>query len=169
MANTTASTAVPATGEEQKRRSEQQSEEAGRSRNVGPLQTDEGNTTIADTVVQKIAGIATREVPGVYAMGNSGRRALSSISERIPGSQTNVSGGVSVEKGERQTAIDLTIVVEHGASIVDVSKMIRRNVIDSVEEATGLEVIEVNINVTDVHLPEDDQDDAKDSDRGELQ
>lgn len=148
---------VPATGEEQERRAEQHSKETEKAKNVGPLQTDKGNTTIAETVVQKIAGIATREVPGVYAMGSAGRRAFSSLTERIPGSQTNVSGGVSVEKGERQAAIDLTIVVEHDASIVEISQMIRKNVIASVEDATGLEVIEVNINVTDVHLPEDDQ------------
>ncbi|KNH23066.1 alkaline shock protein 23 [Arthrobacter sp. ZBG10] len=159
---------VPATGEEQERRAEQHSKETEKARNVGPLQTDKGNTTIAETVVQKIAGIATREVPGVYAMGSAGRRAFSSLTERIPGSQTNVSGGVSVEKGERQAAIDLTIVVEHDASIVEVSQMIRKNVIASVEDATGLEVIEVNINVTDVHLPEDDQD-KEDSNHKDLQ
>ncbi|WP_026549660.1 Asp23/Gls24 family envelope stress response protein [Arthrobacter sp. Br18] len=158
---------VPATGEEQQRIAEQQAREAQK---VGPLQTEQGNTTIAETVVQKIAGIATREVPGVYAMGSAGRRAFSSLSERIPGSQTNVSGGVSVEKGERQAAIDLTVVVEHDASIVEVSQMIRRNVISSVEDATGLEVLEVNINVTDVHMPEDDQKDAaNDPGRSELQ
>lgn len=158
---------IPATGEEQERRSGQQAKEA-ETKNVGPLQTDQGNTTIAETVVQKVAGIATREVPGVYAMGSASRRAFSSIAERIPGSQTNVSGGVSVEKGERQAAIDLTIVVDHDASIVETSQMIRRNVISTVEDTTGLEVIEVNINVTDVHLPEDDQD-KDDSNRKELQ
>ncbi|MHA7276510.1 Asp23/Gls24 family envelope stress response protein [Arthrobacter sp. HLT1-21] len=160
---------VPATGEEQKRQAEQQSKDSKQAKNVGPLQTDQGNTTINETVVQKLAGIATREVPGVFAMGSAGRRAFSSLSERIPGSQTNVAGGVSVEKGERQAAIDLSIVVEHTASIVEVSQMIRRNVIASVEDATGLEVIEVNINVTDVHLPEDDQKESSDSGRGELQ
>lgn len=159
---------IPATGEEQRRQMEQ-SREAEQSQPVGPLQTRQGNTTINETVVQKIAGIATREVPGVYAMGSAGRRAFSSISERIPGSQTNVSGGVSVEKGERQAAVDLSIIVEHGASIVEVSQMIRRNVISSVEEATGLEVLEVNINVTDVHLPEDDDRDTNESSRTELQ
>ncbi|MBG6192369.1 putative alkaline shock family protein YloU [Arthrobacter sp. CAN_A212] len=122
----------------------------------GPLHTDQGDTTIAETVVQKLAGMATREVPGVHAMGSAGRRAFDQIAERIPGSQTNVSGGVSVEKGERQTAIDISVVAEYGASIVDMSQNIRRNVINSVERATGLEVIEVNVNVTDVHLPEDD-------------
>ena len=112
-------------------------------------------------MVQKLAGIATREVPGVYAMGSAGRRAFSALTERIPGSQTNVSGGVSVEKGERQTAIDVSIVIDYGFSVVEVSQAIRRNIIQSVERATGLEVLEVNINVTDVHLPDDDHDDQQ--------
>ncbi len=97
-------------------------------------------------------------------MGNAARRAFDTLTDRIPGSQTNVSGGVSVEKGEKQTAIDLTIVVEYGTSIVDVAEAIRRNVIRAVEQGTGLQVVEVNIDVTDVHLPDEDNDDQKKSD-----
>ena len=129
-----------------------------------PLVTDKGNTTIAENVVAKLAGIAAREVPGVFGMGNAARRAFDTLTDRIPGSQTNVSGGVSVEKGEKQTAIDLTIVVEYGTSIVDVAEAIRRNVIRAVEQGTGLQVVEVNIDVTDVHLPDDDDDDQKKQD-----
>ena len=133
-----------------------------------PLQTAKGNTTINDTVVQKLAGIAAREVPGGYSMGNAARRAFDAISERIPGSQTNVSGGVSVEKGERQAAVDLSIIIEFGSSVVEVADSIRRNVIRTVEQATGLEVIEVNVDVTDVHLPNDDNDDEKNSNERDL-
>lgn len=135
---------------------------AQQSRPHDVLHTERGDTTIEETVVQKLAGIATREVPGVYAMGSAGRRAFSALTERIPGSQVNVSGGVTVEKGEKQTAIDVSIVVDYGVSIVEVSQAIRRNVIQSVERTTGLEVLEVNVNVTDVHLPEDDHDDERD-------
>lgn len=158
-----ASTGVVATPEEQKRNAPAQ-----QPKQHDALHTDRGDTSIEETVVQKLAGMATREVPGVYAMGSAGRRAFSALAERIPGSQTNVSGGVSVEKGERQTAIDVSIVVEYGVSIVDVSQGIRRNVIQSVEHATGLEVLEVNVNVTDVHLPDDDQQDQQ-SQKTELQ
>ncbi|MCT1368007.1 MULTISPECIES: Asp23/Gls24 family envelope stress response protein [Kocuria] len=135
---------------------------------VSPLQTSKGNTTINDTVVQKLAGIAAREVPGVYSMGNAARRAFDSLSERIPGSQTNVAGGVSVEKGEKQAAVDLSIVIEYGTSVVEIANSIRRNVIRTVEQATGLDVIEVNIDVTDVHLPNDDNQNEESNDR-ELQ
>ncbi|GAA1451615.1 hypothetical protein GCM10009618_06690 [Nesterenkonia lacusekhoensis] len=89
-------------------------------------------------------------------MGDAARRTFDAISERIPGSKTQVSGGVSVEKGERETAIDLTVIVEYGAAVVEVAENIRRNVIRSVEHGTGLKVVEVNVTIADVHLPEGD-------------
>ena len=60
-----------------------------------------------------------------------------------------------VEVGERQAAIDLTIVVEYGVAIVELARAIRRNVISAIEQMTGLEVVEVNINVVDLHMPAD--------------
>ena len=122
----------------------------------GPLQTDHRTTTIEENVVAKIAGMAARQVPGVYDMGNAVRRAFSAVTDRIPNAQTNVAGGISVQKGETQAAVEVTVVVEYGVSIVEVSDAIRRNIIEQIEGTTGLEVVEVNINVTDVHLPDDD-------------
>lgn len=119
---------------------------------TGPLVSEQGRTAIADTVVSKIAGIAAREVSGVHALGGGAARAVGAIRERIPGSRTNLSQGVSVEVGERQAAVDLEIVAEYGVSIADLAAGIRRNVIDSVERMTGLEVTEVNITVHDVFL-----------------
>jgi uncharacterized alkaline shock family protein YloU len=120
--------------------------------------TAQGKTTIAASVVQKIAGIAAREISGVYAMGGGVSRAFGAIRERIPGGGVGVSNisGVQVEVGEKQAAVDLDLVVEYGASIVDLARAVRRNVITAVEAMTGLEVIEVNIAVNDIHLPEAD-------------
>lgn len=124
-----------------------------------PLQSERGRTSIADSVVAKISGIACREIPGVVNMGSGGARAVGALRERLPGSTSTstASQGVNVEVGERQAAIDLDVVVEYGVPIVDVSQSIRNNVANSVERMTGLEVIEVNVYVDDVHVPEDDQ------------
>src|SRR3954471_24283348 len=125
--------------------------------------TAAGKTTIAASVVQKIAGIAAREISGVHSMGGGVSRAFGAIRERIPGGRTGAANiaGVQVEVGEKQAAVDLDIVVEYGASIVELARAVRRNVIMAVERMTGLEVIEVNIAVTDIHLPgDDDGDDA---------
>ena len=153
---------VPATGEERREADQQAAKDAekNQSKVLDALHTEHGDTTIADTVVAKIAGLAAREVPGVFAMGNAARRALGNLTQRIPGGggQNSVTGGVSVEKGEAQTAVDISVVVEYGASIVDVSEQIRENVIRAVEFGTGLEVVSVDVNVSDVHLPDEDDD-----------
>jgi uncharacterized alkaline shock family protein YloU len=120
------------------------------------LITTQGRTTVADTVVEKIAGLAARDVRGVYALGGGTARALGALRERIPGGRTSLGQGVSVEVGERQAAVDLDIVVEYGAEIGELSKAVRRNVIANIERMTALEVTEVNISVDDVHIPGDD-------------
>ncbi|MBB5156356.1 Asp23/Gls24 family envelope stress response protein [Saccharopolyspora phatthalungensis] len=120
-------------------------------------ETTQGKTTISASVVQKIAGISAREISGVYAMGGGVSRAFGAIRERIPGgSGTSSTSGVQVEVGEKQAAVDLDLIVEYGASIVDLARAVRRNVITAVERMTGLEVIEVNIAVNDIHLPSED-------------
>jgi len=131
------------------------------------LSTDLGQTAIADVVVQKIAGLAARGVPGVHALGGGAARAFSAIRERIPGATASAGQGVSVEVGEKQAAVDLQVVVEYGAAIADVSRSIRRGVIRSVEHMTGLEVVEVNIAVSDLHLPEDGEESPGESGRVE--
>jgi uncharacterized alkaline shock family protein YloU len=120
---------------------------------------DSGNVNIDQSVVQKIAGIACREVSGVHAMGVSTSRAFGAVRERIPGSSgPNIAQGVGVEVGESEAAVDLDIVVDYGVSIPDLARSIQRNVKQAVERMTGLNVVEVNINVDDLYLPgEDDQ------------
>jgi uncharacterized alkaline shock family protein YloU len=120
----------------------------------------QGKTTISAAVVQKIAGVAAREISGVHSLGGGMSRAFGAIRERIPGGGTGASNiaGVQVEVGEKQAAVDLDIVVEYGASIVELARAVRRNVITAVERMTGLEVIEVNIAVNDIHLPDADND-----------
>ena len=125
----------------------------------GDLVSSQGRTSIADSVVQKIAGIAAREVSGVYDLGGGVARTFGAIKERIPVGSTSpsVTQGVAVEVGEREAAVDLNLIVEYGVSISDLAHSIRRNVISAVERMTGLQVTEVNISVDDIHLPGDDR------------
>jgi uncharacterized alkaline shock family protein YloU len=118
------------------------------------LTTEYGTTVIADGVVAKIAGLATREIPGVQDMGKGMGRTFGALRSRVPGTsgQASPTQGVSVEVGERQAAIDLDVVTHYGQSIVEVTEAVRRNVIDRVEGMTGLEVTEVNIAVDDLYI-----------------
>lgn len=129
----------------------------------GGLLTEKGATTIADAVVTKVAGIATREVGGVCQLGSGVARAMGAVTQRLPGSSDNTSQGVSVEVGEKEAAVDLKVVIEYGESIPNVSQAIRDNVIRRIEGITGLSVTEVNVAVNDLHMAGDDQADDESS------
>ncbi|MEV7077666.1 Asp23/Gls24 family envelope stress response protein [Streptomyces sp. NPDC093516] len=135
---------------------------------VGAPET-RGSTSIADPVVAKIAGMAAREVPEVHHLGGGMTRAIGAVRQRVPGtgSGSGVTRGVKVEVGERQAAVDLDVVVEYGAAITDTAADIRNNVISAVERMTGLEVVEVNIAVGDVHLPDEPDDEGEESGGGQ--
>jgi len=113
---------------------------------------DSGNIKIADDVVGVIAGIAAAEVEGVVGMSGG---LVGGISEIL--GKKSLSKGVKVEVGEKQTAIDLHIVVEYGARIPEVAEQVQANVKKAVESMTGLEVVEVNIHVQGVAFPSEGQ------------
>lgn len=115
-----------------------------------------GTTRIADSVVTKVAGIAAREVAGVYALGGSSARAIGNVTQRV--GIDNRSQGVSVEVGEREASVELTVVLEYGESIPDVTEEIRGQIVRRVEGICGLTVTTVDISVADLHFAADDDD-----------
>ena len=116
-----------------------------------------GKTTIEDAVVAKIAGIAAREVPGVYALGGGAARVVGAIRDAL--NSTDLAQGIGVEVGERQVAVDITLVAEYPVSLQDLASSVRAAVYTAMQELVGLEVTEVNVTVNDVHIPSDDEDD----------
>jgi len=122
------------------------------------LSSGKGQTSIADGVVTKVAGLAAREVPGVHDLGGGTARAVGSVTQRV-GLGDERTQGVSVEVGQLEAAVDLTVVIEYGESVPQVAEAIRNQVIKRVEGITGLSVTEVNITVNDLYFPGDDQPD----------
>lgn len=123
---------------------------------LADVETAAGRTTIAEGVVAKIAGIAAREVSGVHALGGGGARALGAFRDAV--NATDLTQGVKVEVGETQAAVDLTIVVAYPAPIQEVADSVRASVAAAITQLVGLEVVEVNVVVDDVHLPSDQSD-----------
>jgi uncharacterized alkaline shock family protein YloU len=62
-----------------------------------------------------------------------------------------------VEVGEVESAVDITMTVEYGKSIPQISEAVRRNIVNRIENLTGLNVTEVNITVNDVFFPQEEQ------------
>jgi len=136
---------------EQRTRDEQQQE--------SPLKTERGSTTIQDGVVSKVAGIAAQEVEGVRTGGGGASEAVGGrLLSAVPGvDSASQSRGVSVEVGEVEAAVDLTMTVEYGRTIHQVAEAVRSNVIRRVENLVGLRVTEVNIAVNDIFFPQQEQ------------
>ena len=128
-------------------------EQAERS---SPLSSERGATTISDAVVSKVAGIAVLEVEGLE-MGGATSRTVGGFLDSWTSSGGRQARGVSVEVGEQEAAIELSMAVEYPKSIPQISEAVRNNVINRVENLVGLNVVEVNITVNDILLPEEEQ------------
>ncbi|PWK11507.1 putative alkaline shock family protein YloU [Tumebacillus permanentifrigoris] len=107
--------------------------------------TDMGNIRIANEVIEIIAGLAATEVVGVAGMSGGVAGGIAELLGR-----KNLSKGVKVEVGQKQCAVDVSIVADYGVRIPEVAGEIQDNVKRAIESMTGLEVIEVNVHVLGV-------------------
>lgn len=130
----------------------------GQKSSDSPLKTDRGLTSIENSVVAKVAGIAAQEVEGIR-MGGGGSQAASGILESLTGGGGSAAQtrGVTVEVGEEEAAVDLTMTTEYGKSIPQLSEAVRRNIVNRVENLVGLSVTEVNITVSNIFFPDQEQ------------
>lgn len=111
-----------------------------------------GNIKIADEVVSIVAGLAATEVEGVAGMSGG---IAGGIAEML--GRKNLTKGVKVEVGENECVVDLYVIIEYGHSIPDVSWNIQNNVKQGIEGMTGLDIMEVNVHVQGVHLPDKEE------------
>ena len=124
-------------------------------RSNSPLLSERGATTISDTVVSQLAGMAAQEVEGVH-MGGGASRTAGGVLGSITGSESKTSG-VSVEVGRTEAAIDLKMGIEYNKNILQTVEEVRRRITDRVEGLTGLRIKELNATITDITFPEEEQ------------
>jgi uncharacterized alkaline shock family protein YloU len=108
---------------------------------------------INDSVVAKITGLALRDVAGIHALGGGAARALGVIRNAI--SSTDHSQGVSVQVGDGDVSVELSIVADYPVPLQRVADDARAAVIEAIETLVGLDVTEVNVTINDIHLPDD--------------
>ncbi|GAA4939978.1 Asp23/Gls24 family envelope stress response protein [Streptomyces heliomycini] len=120
-----------------------------------------GRTTIADGVVERSRGWPRGTCSACTPWAAVWHGPSAPCATGCPAARRAATRGVKAEVGEVQTALDLEIVIDYGVSITDVAKDVRENVIAAVERMTGLEVVEVNIAVSDVKLPEEEDEEPE--------
>jgi uncharacterized alkaline shock family protein YloU len=147
-------TAVPVRTEAPGRATDPAGRAADRLRNKAELPADRGTTIIANEVVEKIVGIAAREVPGVHDLGGDVARVFAAVKDRIGRGDTESNQGVSVRLDGPRANVKITLVIEYGFVVYSVTEKVRAEVITAVENMLGVEVTAVDIVVDDVHVPE---------------
>ena len=126
------------------------SDKKDKSKNVVLGESTEGVKgviTLNEDVVATIAGMAARTVVGVHSLGKSRLIGLGVVGD-------SPKRGVAAEVGAQQAAFDLDIVIEYGVDIRKVAEEMRHKIAEQVELMAGREVVEVNIHVVDIKLPE---------------
>lgn len=103
-----------------------------------------GHITLGENVVAKIASMASRGIEGIHSLGRSRFISFGDTSRR----------GVAAEVGETEAALDVDIILEYGTDIRKTASELRRAVAAEVERMAGRKVVEVNVNILDIHLPE---------------
>ena len=124
----------------------------------------EGNDTIkiANEAVATYAGIAVAEVQGVYGMSGG----FAGLTEALSGKK-NFTKGIKVDINDKNAKIDVNIIVEYGARIPDVAFEIQSRVKGSVENMTGLKVLEVNVHVQGVHTKNEKENKPEEDNKSE--
>lgn len=124
------------------------------SQNKPTVPTIAGSTVIEDSVVAKVAGIAVRDINGVYALGGGAARVMGAVRDAI--GNTDLSQGINVEVGEKQVAADVLLVAEYPVPLQELADRVRSEVASAITNLVGMEVAEINVTISDVHVPEDE-------------
>jgi uncharacterized alkaline shock family protein YloU len=106
-----------------------------------------GKIEMSEDVVATVAALAARQVSGIHALGRS----------RFISFGESLTRGVDVEVGSKEAALDLEVIIDYGTNIREVSAELRKRIADEVDKMAGRKVIEVNINVVGIHLPEQEK------------
>jgi len=117
--------------------------------------TDMGTIQIAPEVIEVIAGLATIEVDGIAGMSGGLAGGIAELLGR-----KNVAKGVKVEVGQKEAAVDVSVIIQYGYKIPEVAHDVQENIKRSIEVMTGLNVVEVNVHIHDVHLKSEEKSDS---------
>lgn len=114
-----------------------------------------GKLEIAPEVIESITALAANEIDGVAQLNNT---FVGGIAEKL-GRKKKLNKGVKVELGEHHTVVDAHIIVDYGVKIPDVASAVQDHVKSTIQDLTGLDVLEVNIHVVGVYVRSDNEDD----------
>jgi uncharacterized alkaline shock family protein YloU len=113
---------------------------------------ERGTTTVPTPVIEKIATLAVREVPGVHDFAARETAAGSSWSVAEGGDDGERT--LAIEVDGRSATVTLHLVIEYGFAVHSVTEKVRTKVISALENLFSLDITAVDIVIDDIHLEE---------------
>ncbi|MBU4376439.1 MAG: Asp23/Gls24 family envelope stress response protein [Candidatus Omnitrophica bacterium] len=107
-----------------------------------------GDIRLDNEVIKNIAIKAATEVQGVHELQKGRIRDMWST---LTG-KTSAMGARLDFRGNTELSIKLNLTVEYGVNITDAASAVQENVKKAVEYMTGLNVINVTVNIIGMHL-----------------
>ena len=106
-----------------------------------------GSVQIANDVVAIIAGLAATEVDGITAMaGNISNELMSKVGYR------SLTKGVKVDIDNGPVKVELSLRMDYGHNIPSTCAKVQDRVKTTIENMTGLEVVNVNVRIAGVDM-----------------
>lgn len=124
------------------------SKEADKVKNVSV--DSYGDVRIADDVVGNIAAIAATEIEGVAGTVGNVTKELMSRLLLNPRSK-----GVKVVIDGNMVTLDMALIMKYGYNIPITSKQVQERVKTSVENMTGLTVVNVSVRIVGIDMEEE--------------
>jgi uncharacterized alkaline shock family protein YloU len=129
---------------------------AGAVSDAAAHRVGQGATTIKDSVIGKVAGLAVREIPGVHALGSTPLRAIGAIVETI--SRAEVNPGITIELGDDGVTVHIVLVAGYPVQLKKLADQVRTSVSQAIEGLVGMTVTAVNVTITDIYVAEEQDD-----------
>jgi uncharacterized alkaline shock family protein YloU len=109
----------------------------------------QGRIEVSSQLIAIVAEEAALQCYGIVGLASRRRQGI--WTRILPRPQETGGVVVRVEEGER-VILDLYVVIEYGTRIVEVARNVMSNVKFAVEQALGIPVEQVNVNVQGIHL-----------------
>lgn len=103
--------------------------------------------TFDEDVIRKIAGITAQRVEGLISLNGN---AFNELANTVTGGDDDPKKGITADVGEKQVSLKMNATIEYGTNANQVFREVTRRVKQALTEMTGLELVQLELNIDDI-------------------
>lgn len=103
--------------------------------------------TFDEDVIRKIAGITAQRVEGLISLNGN---AFNELANTVTGGDDDPKKGITADVGEKQVSLKMNATIEYGTNANQIFREVTRRVKQALTEMTGLELVQLELNIDDI-------------------